>query len=286
MCDLGFFEDYLVRSHKAGNTVSSYLRDVRRFLLAMEARGLKPEDIETADVQDFVDGMSRSGRSPATITRCLASIRSFFHCRMERGESDRNPALGVETDRVCRKPPSLLTEQEIALFLSQPDLSDAKGVRDRAMLETLYSTGLRASELISLNVEGVDLQNRVVHCLRNGRDTQLPLYPAAAEALGAYLGGARDTLVHSSGQRALFVNLSGERMSRQGFWKLIKYYQDKAHLQHTVNPHVLRHTFAAHLLTSGVDTLSLQNLIGHADYSSTQAYVRLLEDSMQRREAR
>lgn len=280
MCEMTLFEEYLRGQKKAKNTISSYLRDVNRFLGAMKDAGLSLAEIRTEDIQEYVTGLSDSGFSNATITRCVASIKSFFQCMVLLDRLPFNPVSGVETRPVLRKLPKLLTEEEVKVFLAQPDTREPKGIRDLAMLETLYSTGLRASELTALNLDDVDLEARVIHCLRYDRDCQLPLYPPAVEALRNYLSGARDVLAHGKNTTALFVNVSGGRISRQGFWKLIKYYQDKAHLTNPVTPHVLRHTYAAHLLSGGVDLFSIHNLIGHMDYSSTQTYIRLLESSM------
>ena len=174
----------------------------------------------------------------------------------------------------------MLTGREVELFLEQPECTDLKGYRDRAMLELLYATGIRVSELISLDVDDLNLPGGMLRCASKGRERMIPLYPEAVQALTEYVHHIRPQLVESPEETALFVNMSGERMSRQGFWKLIKYYQEKAGIQKDITPHTLRHSFAAHLLENGADLHSIQEMLGHADISSTQIYSRLLNQKI------
>ena len=176
-----------------------------------------------------------------------------------------NPARGLSPARVERKLPHILTSKEVELFLEQPDASDVKGCRDRAMLELLYATGIRVSELIGLNMDHVNLSAAFIRLLRTGPERIIPLYPAAVRALSDYLEHVRPQMIEHPDEQALFVNMNGERMSRQGFWKLIKYYQEKAGIQKEITPHTLRHSFAAHLLENGADLRSIQEMLGHAD---------------------
>lgn len=274
---LAYGEYLKIEKSASANTVSSYLRDVNQFASAMEGKGLDLTQVLPQDVEDYANGLLRRGKSPATVTRSMASIKSFFHYLMDRGLVDRNPAKGVSPAKVERKLPQVLTGREVELFLEQPQCTDLKGYRDRAMLELLYATGIRVSELIALDVDDLNLRSQMLVCYgQNGKVRQIPLYTAAARALEDYLHNARPHLVNTPDETALFVNMSGERMSRQGFWKLIKYYQEKAGIQKDITPHTLRHSFAAHLLENGADLRSIQEMLGHADISSTQIYSRLL----------
>ena len=192
-----------------------------------------------------------------------------------------NPATGTSPIRKERKLPQILTGKEVELFLEQPQCVDAKGYRDHAMLELLYATGIRVSELISLDLDDVNLSAGFLRCSSRGKERIIPLYAGAVKALGEYMKNIRPQIVLLPEETALFVNMSGERMSRQGFWKIIKYYQEKAQIKKEITPHTLRHSFAAHLLENGADLQSLQEMLGHADISSTQVYSHLVKQKLQ-----
>ncbi|MEY8231653.1 site-specific tyrosine recombinase XerD [Oscillospiraceae bacterium 50-16] len=271
------YESYLITEKRASaNTVSSYLRDVQQFAAALECKGVELTQALTQDVVEYTDALIRRGKSPATVTRSVASIKSFYTCLVSWGVVEQNPAKGVATARVERKLPQVLTGQEVELFLEQPDCLEPKGCRDRAMLELLYATGIRVSELIALDVDDVNLPSGMLKCFGKGKERLIPLYPAAVRALKEYLCTVRPQLVDTAEETALFVNMNGERMSRQGFWKIIKFYQEKAGIQKEITPHTLRHSFAAHLLENGADLRAIQEMLGHADISSTQIYSRLV----------
>ena len=275
------YEAYLKTEKRASaNTVSSYMRDIHQYAAAMEEKGVDLADAVTEDVAEYTASLTRQGKSPATVTRSVASIKSFYQYLLGQGEVDRNPAKGVTPAKVERKLPQVLTGKEVELFLEQPECTDLKGYRDRAMLELLYATGIRVSELIDLDVDDLNLPGSVLKCYSKGRERMIPLYPAAVRALSEYVHNIRPQLVDSVEETALFVNMSGERMSRQGFWKLIKYYQEKAGIQKDITPHTLRHSFAAHLLDNGADLRSIQEMLGHADISSTQIYSKLLNQKI------
>lgn len=278
---LSAYEGYLKYEKQASsNTVSSYLRDVRQFAQAMEEQDIPLTEVLTRDVEEYAQSLARKGKSPATVTRSVASIKSFYNGMISLGQMDQNPARGVTPAKVERKLPQILTSKEVELFLEQPECTDLKGYRDRAMLELLYATGIRVSELIALDVDDLNLPGGVLKCDSKGKERIIPLYPAAIRALSEYVHTIRPQLVESMDETALFVNMSGERMSRQGFWKLIKYYQEKAGIQKDITPHTLRHSFAAHLLENGADLRSIQEMLGHADISSTQIYSRLLNQKI------
>ncbi|MCI9157729.1 MAG: site-specific tyrosine recombinase XerD [Lawsonibacter sp.] len=278
---LTVYEEFLRTEKRASaNTVSSYLRDVHQFSAAMDGKGVELVQVLDRDVEEYANSLIKRGKSPATVTRSVASIKSFYACLMEKGYVDQNPAKGVSPAKVERKLPQVLTGREVELFLEQPECTDLKGYRDRAMLELLYATGIRVSELIALDVDDLNLPGGVLRCVSKGRERVIPLYPVAIRALGEYIQSVRPQLVDSREETALFVNMNGERMSRQGFWKLIKYYQEKAGIQKDITPHTLRHSFAAHLLENGADLRSIQEMLGHADISSTQIYSKLINQKI------
>ena len=229
---------------------------MRQYLSWLEEEGLSPIQASHADVEAYSRSMTARGKSAATVTRSQASLKSFYSWLMEIGQVEENPARGLTQTKVERKLPHILTSREVELFLEQPDPSDAKGCRDKAMLELLYATGIRVSERI------------------------IPLYQTAVRALQHYVDRVRPRMVEHPDEKALFVNMSGERMSRQGFWKIIKHYQEKAGIQKDITPHTLRHSFAAHLLENGADLHSIQEMLGHADISSTQIYTQLVSQKL------
>ena len=279
---LSVYEDFLKSEKQASaNTVSSYLRDINQFAAAMEGKSVDLTQVAAPDVEEYANALVKRGKSPATVTRSVASIKSFYSCLTVKGYVDQNPARGVAPVRVERKLPQVLTSKEVELFLEQPECTDPKGYRDRAMLELLYATGIRVSELIDLDVDDLNLPGGVLKCFSKGRERIIPLYPTAIRALGEYINQVRPQLVDAVNETALFVNMNGERMSRQGFWKIIKYYQEKAQIKKDITPHTLRHSFAAHLLENGADLRSIQEMLGHADISSTQIYSHMVKQKLQ-----
>ena len=259
------YERYLAERKKASpNTLSSYLRDIRQYLAWLSEEGLTPEQAAQSDVERYIKVLTSKGKSAATVTRSLASLKSFYTYLLGTGRVLVNPAKGPAPAKVERKLPHILTAKEVELFLEQPDASDAKGCRDLAMLELLYATGIRVSELIGLNLDNVNLSASFIRCSSRGKERIIPLYPAAVRALQDYLEHVRPQVIEHVDERALFVNMNGERMSRQGFWKIIKHYQETAGIQKDITPHTLRHSFAAHLLENGADLHSIQEMLGHA----------------------
>ena len=275
------YEEYLVREkHASQNTVASYLRDVTQFADYLKVRGPGLLEATTETVQSYMDWMLSRGKSAASVTRFLASVKSFYNFQMFSGAMKSNPAKGVTAAKVERKYPEILTSKEVDLFLEQPQCMDAKGFRDRAMLELLYATGIRVSELITLELDDLNLAAGFVHCSGKGRERIIPLYRTAVKALQDYVWKIRPKLVLDEEETALFVNMSGERMSRQGFWKIIKHYQEKAGIEKEITPHTLRHSFAAHLLENGADLRAIQEMLGHADISSTQIYTHVVKGNL------
>ena len=276
------YQAYLAQEkHASANTLSSYIRDLNQFRTWLLGSGITDlRKVKKEAINEYLLHMTQIGKSPATVTRSTASIKSFYAYLLQSGAIKANPAKSVAAMKVERKYPEILTNREVELFLAQPEPTDAKGCRDRAMLELLYATGIRVSELIELDVDDLNLYAGVLHCASKGKERVIPLYPAAIRALEEYLRNVRPQLINEPDETALFVNMSGDRMSRQGFWKLIKNYQQKAGIQKDITPHTLRHSFAAHLLENGADLRSIQEMMGHADISSTQIYSRMLNHKL------
>lgn len=271
------YENYLkIEKGASANTISSYMRDVGQFASAMVERGLSVQEVLAGDVEDYMSALTEKGKSASTVTRTLASIKSLYNYLGSLGVVQNNPAKIAVAAKVERKVPQVLTSEEVELFLAQPERTGRKGFRDRAMLELLYASGIRVSELIALELEDLNLEKGVLRCESKGRERQIPLYSAVTRTLTEYVRGVRPQLLQGKEEQALFVNMNGERMSRQGFWKLVKYYQQKAEIGKEITPHTLRHSFAAHMLENGADIHAIQSMMGHADISSTQIYSKLL----------
>lgn len=279
---LAQYEAFLRDVKKASaNTLSSYLRDLRQLGTYLDAHG--GADFVAADseaLSGYITHLRASGKSVATVSRAIASIKSFYIYLLDNGLVEKNPSEVLVPDKTAQKLPQILTSKEVELLLEQPECVDAKGYRDRAMLELLYATGIRVSELINLNIDDLNLSAGIITCHGRDHDRAIPLYNAAIKALSEYTEFIRPRMIASPEEQALFVNVSGERMSRQGFWKLIKSYQAKAGIEKDITPHTLRHSFAAHLLENGADLRSIQEMLGHADISSTQIYSQLVKKQL------
>ena len=272
------YENYLTKVKRAStNTTSSYLRDIRQFAdwLRMH-EGTDILDVTQLNISAYLLQLKKIGKSSSTISRCLASLKSFFAYLVSTGFLEETPLTDIQVDRGEKKLPQILTGREVELLLAQPACVDAKGFRDRAMLEVMYATGIRVSELISLDISDVNLEQGIIKCTSSKKARIIPLYPAALQALSVYIREVRSSMISAPDYPALFVNVGGIRMSRQGFWKLLKHYQDAAHIEKEITPHTLRHSFAVHLLENGADLSSLQELMGHCDISSTQVYTQMI----------
>ncbi len=278
--DLARYGAYLEEEkHASRNTVASYLRDVGQFAdyLRQDRDGAELRQATRETIQGYMDWILSRGKSTASVTRFLAAARSFYGFLLSEGAVEEDPTRGLTAARTERKYPEILTSKEVELFLEQPQCVDAKGYRDHAMLELLYATGLRVSELVSLDLEDLNLSAGFIRCRSKGKERIIPLYHGAVKALQDYVRAIRPRLIADSGEEALFVNMNGERMSRQGFWKIIKSYQEKAGIEKDITPHTLRHSFAVHLLENGADLRSIQEMLGHADISSTQIYAHVIK---------
>ena len=274
------FKSYLTTEKRSSaNTVSSYVRDLTQFDRYLQNEGTALDQVDTGVIEGYDSWLTGKGKSAATVTRSLASLKCFYGWMLSNGRMESNPALQAKSVKVERKLPQVLTSQEVELLLSQPQCVDQKGYRDHAMLELLYATGIRVSELISLDVEHVNLAAGFIRCYSKNKERIIPLYPGAVRAISDYVRNVRPQLA-VEGEHALFVNMNGERMSRQGFWKIIKGYQEKAGIKTDITPHTLRHSFAAHLLANGADLRSIQEMLGHSDISSTQIYTQLVNQKL------
>ena len=272
------FSEYLSSQKPASaNTRESYLRDTLHYLEFLSDRDVAPPDASESDVVDFVQYLHELGRSQPTVSRNLASVRCFYKFLMYRGMMDHNPAKGVKLERVEKKLPQVLTGEEISLLLAQPNITEPKGCRDKAMLELLYATGIRVSELISLDIKDINLRSGVLYCRGNKGIRPIPVYPSAVVAVSDYIYRMRGLIAGPDSGNALFVNLNGGRLTRQGFWKIVKGYANEAGIQKEITPHTLRHSFALHLLENGASVKDIQSMMGHADISSTQVYVQMLD---------
>ena len=276
------YEKYLSKVKNASsNTIASYLRDIRQFADWLR----RVEEIDVVDatqlnISSYLSHLEEDGRSGATVSRNLASLKNFYSYVVSTGFLENTPVTNIRVDRGEKKLPQILTGREIELLLAQPACVDAKGFRDKAMLEVMYATGIRVTELIDLDIDDVNLELGTIKCASTKKSRSIPLYPAALKALSTYLTDVRSSMISDPDEPALFVNINGARMSRQGFWKILKHYQETANIEKEITPHTLRHSFAVHLLENGADLGSVQELMGHSDISSTQMYTQMINQKL------
>ncbi len=276
------FERYLSDVKQvSNNTYLSYVRDINQFSDYLE-RYLKTDvtAVTRETVSGYIAWLRGAGKSSSTVARSLASLKCFYNYLISQNILEQNPVFDIPVERAEKKLPQILTSAEVELLLEQPKCTDMKGYRDRAMLELLYATGIRVSELISLNIDDVKLSAGIIKCTTHDKERYIPMYSAAIKAVSDYINLVRPQMVASPTEQALFVNVNGERMTRQGFWKVLKHYQETAGIEKDITPHTLRHSFAAHLLENGADLHSIQEMLGHADISSTQVYAQLVKKQL------
>ena len=267
--------------HSPSNTVQAYRRDLEKFFGYAATRDIRSfSQLNEEDVEEYKLYLNAQGLSSSSVSRSLSSLRGLFQYLLAVGLADTNPAKNVHNDKVVRKELNVLTSKEVEALLSQPDVNDIKGIRDKAMLELLYATGIKVSELIGLDLKDLNLSVSCIHCGEGENERLIPLYPVAMKAVTTYLEKSRMILAASTDENALFVNLFGERLSRQGFWKILKSYVASAKITKDITPHTLRHSFATHLLENGADIHDIQEILGHRDLSSTQRYAQYLKDKM------
>ena len=273
------FSMYLTDEKKLSeSTLLSYRRDLDRFFEYLDEKNI--DDIKKSNktvVLTYLLKLQKDGKKSATISRSLASIRAYFGYLNRSGLIKKDPTIGVEAPKTEKKIPEILTEEEINLLLALPHDKDLKGIRDKAMLEVLYASGIRVSELVNLNISDINQDMGFLHC-RTGKERIVPLGSIALNALKNYVSNVREYMLKASDEKALFVNVNGKRITRQGFWKVIKGYAAAANIKKDITPHTLRHSFAAHLLENGADLKSVSEMLGHSDISSAQVYSRLMKN--------
>ncbi|MFN8008693.1 MAG: site-specific tyrosine recombinase XerD [Terriglobia bacterium] len=266
----------------ANNTLQAYQRDLVSFLKFLGVGNREScEEYETATIRRFLRGLQDSGKNPRTVARVLVTLRQFFDFLVLEGQIQENPCQYIESPKVWKTLPKILSLEEVDLLLKQPDLSISKGVRDKAMLEVLYATGLRVSELVGLRLGDLHLDLGYLGCSgKGGKIRVVPLGKSALAALDAYLRTGRSALLGKSRGEEVFVNARGRSMTRQGFWKIIRDYGRKAGIPIRLRPHLLRHSFATHLLQRGADLRAVQSMLGHSDISTTEIYTHILKDRL------
>ena len=278
---LNLFFGFLENDKKVSlNTLQSYKRDLKQFEKYIKDNGENYVEITDDGIREYIEHMQEIGKKPSTISRGLASIRSFYQYEAKNKVVEKDPTEGIQSPKIEKRVPSVLTSSEVALLLDQPKDVDLKGTRDKAMLEFAYATGMRVTEIISLNVEDVNLETGYATCKNGKKERTVPMGNMSLKALKEYVVDARPTMIKDENEKALFVNVNGQRLTRQGFWKIIKYYKDQAHIDKDITPHVLRHSFATHLLQNGADLKSIQMMLGHSDILSTQIYMQFQDESL------
>ena len=278
---LKLFFKFLEEDKKVSqNTLQSYNRDLKQFRRYLEACELHYNRVKEEDIKDYIRELQEEGKKASSISRCIASIRSFYQFVLKNRKIKEDPTAHIQSPKIEKRIPSVLTSKEVELLLNQPKDVDLKGTRDKAMLEFAYATGMRVTEIISLNIDDVNLEEGFVTCKNGNKQRNIPLGKISLKALKEYIEQARNILIKNEDEKALFVNINGGRLTRQGFWKIIKYYKEQAHITKDITPHVLRHSFATHLLQNGADLKAIQTMLGHSDISSTQVYMQFQDEGI------
>ncbi len=275
---LSEFNNYLsVEKGLAKNTLESYNRDLVKFVTFLNRHNIDhPGLINSSIINLYLGELKNNHNSTSTISRSIASIRSFFNYLLEEGIIDNNPALELVSPKIEKRLPRVLTTSEIDRLLDQPKASEQKGLRDKAMLELLYASGIRVSELIGLNLSDFEPRVGFLRCKGKGQKERIvPIGSVAINSVSDYMNKSRAKLCKNNGEVALFVNQHGNRMTRQGFWKILKKYAFKSNIDGYITPHTIRHSFATHLLENGADLRSVQEMLGHSDISTTQIYTQI-----------
>ncbi len=276
---IDIFKRFLVNTKKSSsNTVESYMRDINQFVFFCTSSNISDTAVVSKELlNSYLDYLTALGKSESTKSRIIASLRCYYKFLCNEKIANSNPVDDVKIKKTERKLPGILDSNEIILLLSQPDMNDYKGIRDKAMLELLYATGIKVSELIDLKVSDINLQVGILHLHNDKKERIIPIYPAAVKTLANYLVNIRPAIVLDEEEDRLFTNMTGSNMSRQGFWKIIKHYAETAGIKKDITPHTLRHSFAAHLLENGAKLSDIKEMLGHSDISSTQVYAQLMK---------
>ena len=273
------FEDYLRNEKKSSkNTLDSYLRDIEKFLSYCKMNELLDiTAVDSAVIRKYFEYLTVMGKSQATVTRVAASLRCLYAYLNKKDICTTNPTVDIKLKTAEKKLPEILSGKEVLNLLSQPSGADYKSIRDKAMLELLYATGIKVSELVELNVSDINLQIGILNLRGAKNERIIPIYPAAVKTIQNYIISVRPAIINNMKEDRLFTNMSGEPLSRQGFWKIVKYYAQKAKIDKDITPHTLRHSFAAHLLENGANLRDIKDMLGHADISTTQVYAQLMK---------
>ena len=275
------FLDFIKNEKKlSDNTFQSYKRDILQYKEYIDMNNLDYSKANEGNIKDYLTYLGDLNKKATTISRHLASIRLFYQYLLKFNKVQEDPTSNVQAPKIDKKAPSILTSEEVTLLLNQPKNVDLKGIRDKAMLEFAYATGMRVTEIISLNVSDINLEEGVVNCKTRTKTRTIPLGKISLNALKEYVENVRDILIKDENEQALFVNINGKRLTRQGVWKIVKFYKEQAHITKEITPHVLRHSFATHLLQNGADLKSIQTMLGHSDISSTQVYMQFQDESL------
>ncbi len=264
----------------SNNTLQSYRRDLQQFQDYLNEIGTRYTHTHEEHVKNYIEKLQEEGKKPSTISRSIASIRSFYQFLVRKSKVKNDPTEKIQSPKIEKRVPSVLTSKEVELLLEQPSNADLKGIRDKAMLEFAYATGMRVTEIISLDIDDIHIDEGYVICKTGSKQRTIPLGKMCEKALAEYINNARDVLIKRDNEKALFVNINGRRLTRQGFWKIIKYYKEQAHIEKDITPHVLRHSFATHLLQNGADLKAIQTMLGHSDISSTQVYMQFQDEGL------
>lgn len=258
------------------NTELSYRRDLKKVVDYLKSQSVTDiKDVTSELLEAYVDYMGENNFSAATISRNIASLKAFYHYLVKEGITDVDAADKLHAPKIEKKIPEILSMDDVVKLLEQPSGDSSKEIRDKAMLELLYATGIRVTELITLKTADVNLNMGYITCKDSNKERVIPFGAEAKKALNKYLNGTKDAMLSDPNSPYLFANCSGQPMSRQGFWKLIKYYAKKAGITADITPHTLRHSFAAHLVENGADLRSVQEMLGHSDISTTQIYAHM-----------
>ena len=275
------FLDFLQNEKKlSNNTLQSYNRDINQYREYLDKNNINYLKVDNEQITTYMQYLQDIGKKTSTISRNLASIRSFYQYLIRIKKLKHDPTENIQSPKVEKRAPSVLTSQEVELLLDQPKDVDLKGTRDKAMLEVAYATGMRVTEIISLDVADVHMDEGFVTCQNAGKQRNIPLGSISIKALKEYIDDARPIMIKDENETALFVNVNGKRLTRQGFWKIVKFYKEQAHITKDITPHVLRHSFATHLLQNGADLKAIQTMLGHSDISSTQVYMQFQDDGI------
>ena len=278
---IALFLEFLQNDKKlSDNTLQSYKRDIKQYENYVQENNIDYLKVNEEKIRNYLEYLNEIGKKTSTVSRNLASIRSFYQFLIRIKKLDSDPTQNIQSPKVAKRIPSILTSKEVELLLEQPRDVDLKGMRDKAMLEFAYATGMRVTEIISLNIEDVNLNEGYVTCKYGSKQRNIPLGTLSLKALKQYIEEARPYIIRDESVTALFVNINGRRLTRQGFWKIVKYYKEQAHISKEITPHVLRHSFATHLLQNGADLKAIQTMLGHSDISSTQVYMQFQDEGL------